>query len=334
MTQPLKILITGASSGIGLTTALHLIARGHRVVGTSRHPEQFDRMELRAKVMRDHGRYRYRAGKLEQTGSRLPRELADLDLLLEKLIFIRLDPSQESSVGTGIGEALSALEGRIDILISNAGLGIFGPVEEVSAELIQQQFEANVFGHLRVVKLVLPVMRAQKQGKILFTSSIGAIMAIPFQSHYSASKIALERLAEGLSMETAPFGIQVAVVEPGDLNTNYNRTTAKAISSLPDPTTSLDLESLHASLQVPASSPYFPRARNAWRYIVASLPLKPSPSVAARCYVRLVEAKHLRAFRYRAGDPGQTIPAQWGRRLLPDKLVEWLYTLIYELNRK
>lgn len=334
MTQPLKILITGASSGIGLTTALHLIARGHRVVGTSRQPEQFNRMELRAMLMRDHGRYRYRKGKLEQISSRLPRELADLDLLLEKLTFVRLDPGQESSVSAGIGEALAAMEGRIDVLISNAGLGIFGPVEEVSAERIQQQFEANVFGHLRVVKQVLPIMRTQKQGKILFTSSIGAIMAVPFQSHYSASKIALERLAEGLSMETAPFGIQVAVVEPGDLNTNYNRTTAQAISSLPDSTTSLDLESLHASLQVPPSSPYYPRARNAWRYIVASLPLKPSPSVAARCYVRLVEAKHLRAFRYRAGDPGQTIPAQWGRRLLPDKLVEWLYTLIYELNRK
>ncbi|MCX5971119.1 MAG: SDR family oxidoreductase [Coprothermobacterota bacterium] len=331
----MNILITGTTSGIGLTTALHLIARGHRVVGTSRHPEIVSKDELKQRVLADHTRYRLADGGRKATpiGSCLPPSLQDLDGLLAKLHVVSMAMDETTAVKKGVEDALVLLDGRIDVLHSNAGMGIFGAVEEVDEKLLSRQFEANVFGPQRLLRQILPLLRAQRFGKILFTSSIGGLYGIPFQSHYSASKSALERIAEGLANEVKPFGIQVAVIEPGDINTAFNRTTAEAVTDLRKAAGSADLTQLLEAFPLPTTSPYWKRAGNTWNYIIRTLPLKPSPSAVARLVVRLVEAKHLHGFRYTAGEWSQRI-LPFARRLLPDKVAESVMSAIYELNKR
>lgn len=331
----MNILITGTTSGIGLTTALHLIARGHRVVGTSRHPEIAPREELKRRILADHTRYHLADGgrKAVPIGSCLPPSLQDLDGLLAKLSIVAMDMSDVPAVKKGVEDALIRLEGRIDVLHSNAGMGIFGAVEEVDEKLLSRQFEANVFGPQRLLRQILPLMRAQRFGKILFTSSIGGLYGIPFQSHYSASKSALERIAEGLANEVKPFGIQVAVIEPGDINTAFNRTTAEAVTDLQKTAHTADLTQLLEAFPLPATSPYWKRASNTWNYIIRTLPLKPSPSMVARLVVRLVEAKRLYGFRYTAGEWSQRL-LPFARRILPDKVAESVMSAIYELDKR
>jgi NAD(P)-dependent dehydrogenase (short-subunit alcohol dehydrogenase family) len=331
----MNILITGTTSGIGLTTALHLIARGHCVVGTSRQPEIVPREELKRRILADHTRYRLTDGgrKAQPIGSSLPPSLQDLDGLLAKLRIVSLEMSGIPAVKKGVEDALTLLGGRIDVLHSNAGMGIFGAVEEVDEKLLIRQFEANVFGPQRLLQQILPLLRAQRSGKILFTSSIGGLFGIPFQSHYSASKSALERMAEGLAIEVKPFGIQVAVIEPGDINTAFNRTTAEAVSVLQKTAQNADLTQLLEAFPLSTASPYWKQANNTWNYIIRTLPLKPSPSTVARLVVRLVEAKRLHGFRYTAGEWSQRI-LPFARRILPDKVAESVISAIYELNKR
>jgi NAD(P)-dependent dehydrogenase (short-subunit alcohol dehydrogenase family) len=331
----MNILITGTTSGIGLTTALHLLARGHHVVGTSRHPELVSKEELKRRVLADHTRYRTADGgkKIVPIGSCLPPSLRDLEGLLGQLHLVAMDMSDVPSVKKGVADALVLLDGRIDVLHSNAGMGIFGPVEEVSEELLRRQFEANFFAPQRLLQQILPLLRAQGSGKILFTSSIGGLYGIPFQSHYSASKSALERMVESLAMEVKPFGILVAVIEPGDINTAFNKTTAEAVTGLQQIALSADLSQLLEAFPLPATSPYWKRARNTWDYIIRTLPLKPSPSVVARLVVHLVEAKRWHGFRYTTGEWSQRI-LPFARRILPDKLVELIMGAVYELDKK
>ena len=331
----MNILITGTTSGIGLTTALHLIARGHRVVGAGRHPETVTREELKRRVLADHTRYRLVDGgrKVAAIGSSLPPPLQDLDGLLEKLTIVAMDMSDVQAVKKGVEEALVLLDGRVDVLHSNAGMGIFGAVEEVDENLLRRQFEANVFGPQRLLRQILPLLRAQRSGKIFFTSSIGGLFGIPFQSHYSASKSALERIAEGLANEVKPFGIQVAVIEPGDINTAFNRTTAEAVTDLRKTISTDDLAQLMEAFPLAATSPYWKRAGNTWNYIIRTLPQKPSPSTVASLVVRLVEAKQLHGFRYTAGEWSQRI-LPLARRIFPDKIAESVISAIYELDKR
>lgn len=332
--KQLKIFITVASSGIGLTTALHLILRGHFVVGSSRHPERLTNEALKEKVLRDHTRFRLdKEGRAIPLRIELPQELQNLDPLLESLKFVALDPSREGSAEEAAREFFSLSEGEIDVLFLNAGMGIFGPVEETGIELVREQFEANIFQHLKVLKQFLPVMREKRKGKVIFTSSLGGLISIPFESHYSATKAALERLAEGLRMELKPFSVQVAVVEPGDINTAFNLTTAQALKKIAPEAKSDDLSRLLNSFPLPESSPYYFRARNSWNYIFRSLLLKPSPSVVARLMVKLAEKERI-AFRYRAGDPFQTIPVWIGTKLLPQRIIQWAVEKLYELDKK
>ena len=122
--------------------------------------------------------------------------------------------SVEQAVATVLGR-----EGRLDIVVNNAGMGIAGPVEDTSIEQAKRQLEVNFFGAFRVCRAVLPAMRRQRSGYIVNIGSIGGLIAIPYQSMYSASKFALEGLSEALRMEVRPFGIRVVIIEPGDHKT-------------------------------------------------------------------------------------------------------------------
>lgn len=183
------VLITGASSGIGKACADHLCQKGYFVYGTSR------------RVPSD-----YTEG------------LKDLHTGCPKMI--QMDVRDDASVEQGI-DLILRQKGRLDVVVNNAGFGIVGSVEDSSVEDVKDQFETNFFGVVRVCRAVLPHMRQQGSGYVVNISSLGGLMAIPFQGVYSASKFALEGLTEALRMEVKPFGINVSLIEPGDFKTGF-----------------------------------------------------------------------------------------------------------------
>jgi len=131
-----------------------------------------------------------------------------------------MDVDDDASVHDGVRRVLEA-HGRIDALVAAAGWGIAGPVEHTTLGAARAQLETNFWGCVRVVQAVLPLMRAQRGGRVVLISSIGGAIGIPFQAFYSASKFALEGLGEALAYEVAPFGIHVTLVQPGNVRTEF-----------------------------------------------------------------------------------------------------------------
>ena len=180
------VLITGASSGIGRACAEALAAGPYTVYGTSRRPQPDPAVEN---------------GKSE-------------------VHMLQMNVNETSSVEASV-ETILEQQGRIDIVVNNAGFGYGGAVEDTSVDEAKATFETNLFGPLRVCRAVLPAMRAQGSGLIVNISSIGGRMGLPFQGLYSASKFALEGLSESLRMEVKSFGIDVVLLEPGDIRTSF-----------------------------------------------------------------------------------------------------------------
>jgi NAD(P)-dependent dehydrogenase (short-subunit alcohol dehydrogenase family) len=131
-----------------------------------------------------------------------------------------MDVDDDASVRDGVRHVLDA-HGRIDALVAAAGWGVAGPVEHTTVGEARAQLETNFWGCVRLVQAVLPVMRAQRGGRVVLISSIGGVIGIPFQAFYSASKFALEGLGEALAYEVAPFGIHVTLIQPGNVRTEF-----------------------------------------------------------------------------------------------------------------
>jgi NAD(P)-dependent dehydrogenase (short-subunit alcohol dehydrogenase family) len=179
------VLVTGASSGIGEATALAFLAEGHKVYAAARRQ---DRM----------------AG-LAKAGA----------------VLLSLDLVDDASIVAAV-EHIKQAEGRLDVLVNNAGYGSYGALEDVPLSEARRQLEVNVFGLARLCQLVLPMMRAQKSGKIVNITSIGGKIWEPFGAWYHATKFAVEGLSDCLRMEVAPFGIDVIIVEPGAIRTEWS----------------------------------------------------------------------------------------------------------------
>lgn len=147
---------------------------------------------------------------------------------------LQMDVTDLASVRQAIQYVL-AQQGRIDVLINNAGVGICGALELATPEEIQWQMDTNFLGVVHTCSAILPVMRKAGGGKIINISSLGGIIAVPFQGLYAASKFAVEGYSEALALEVYPFGIQVCLVEPGDFQTNFtaNRNISHATSNHP-----------------------------------------------------------------------------------------------------
>jgi short-subunit dehydrogenase len=182
------ILITGASSGIGKETAIQLINEGYIVYAAAR---RTDKMK---------------------------------DLLKMGGHIISLDVTDHLSVKNAVAQIVKE-QGRIDVLFNNAGYGILGAVEDVDLTEARKQFEVNVFGVADMTKEVLPVMRSQKSGKIIITSSMSGKVYAPLSSWYHASKHALEGWADCLRLEVKQFGIDVVIIEPGMIASEFGEVT-------------------------------------------------------------------------------------------------------------
>lgn len=141
-----------------------------------------------------------------------------------------MDVDRDDSVRKGVEEILGRT-GRIDAVVAGAGWGLAGAVEQTSIEDAHEQLETNFWGAVRVVAAALPVMRAEGAGRVVLISSIGGIVALPFQAFYSASKFAMEGYGEALAYEVAPFGIQVTLVEPGNVRTDFTANRRDAVAS-------------------------------------------------------------------------------------------------------
>lgn len=179
------ILITGTSSGFGKLTAKKFHQEGWNVIATMRSPQK--------------------ETELNQ---------------LENVLVTRLDVTDESSITSAVNEGIQKF-GRIDVLVNNAGFGIFGPMESAKDEQIRKQMEVNYFGLINVTKVLLPHFRSNKDGIIINYSSIGGRVTFPYVSMYHATKFAVEGLTESLQYELNPIGIKLKLIEPGAYNTDF-----------------------------------------------------------------------------------------------------------------
>ena len=180
------ILITGASSGIGKSTARLFADRGWNVVATMRNPGD---------------------------GS----DLASRD----NVLVTRLDLLDSDSIRSAVDAAVDRF-GSIDALLNNAGYGAYGPLEATSMDVIRRQFDVNVFGLIETIKAVLPGMRRNRTGTIMNVSSVGGRVTYPLGTLYHGSKWAVEGLSEALHYELVPFGIRVKIIEPGGVRTDFS----------------------------------------------------------------------------------------------------------------
>jgi NAD(P)-dependent dehydrogenase (short-subunit alcohol dehydrogenase family) len=183
-------LVTGASSGMGRDFALRLIKEGYVVYGAARRVE--------------------RMADIETAGG----------------LVIAMDVTDEEAMASGVAGIVRD-QGRIDVLINNAGYGQYGALEDISLGDARRQFDINLFGLARLTQLCLPHMRARKSGKIFNISSVGGKLATPLGGWYHASKFALEGYSDALRMEVRPFGIDVVVIEPGGVESEWSGIAAK-----------------------------------------------------------------------------------------------------------
>jgi NAD(P)-dependent dehydrogenase (short-subunit alcohol dehydrogenase family) len=195
MTLPKRVLITGTSSGIGRTTAQTLASQGHTVFATMRQVETKN-----APAAEDLRNWAAQEGV--------------------KLQVVELDVTNQNSIQTAVQQVVDTA-GGIDVLINNAGWGIFGLAEAFTVDQCQRLFETNVFGPMRVVQAVLPHMRRQQQGLLVYLSSTAATIPYPFMGVYGASKAALEGIALTFNSELYSLGIDTVIIQAGSHRTDF-----------------------------------------------------------------------------------------------------------------
>lgn len=232
------VLLTGGSSGIGLATAQLLMNKGYRVYSGSR---------------RGGGEAR----KSDNGGEIIP---------------VQMDVNDEKTV-KNVVEQIIAENGQLYAVISNAGNGIAGSIEDTSSDEAKYQLETNFFGSVKVIQACLPVFRKQGFGKIIAVTSVAAVIPIPFQAFYSAGKAAMQLFMEALAMEVKPFGIHCCTVLPGDTKTDF--TSARKYT---------DASSNQAS-------PYYKRMKTGVEKMEKDEQNGMSPQVIAKAIVRQIERK-------------------------------------------
>ena len=267
-----RILLTGASAGFGLLAARLLCERGHQVWGTSRDV------------------------------SRLP--------VIENFHPVALDLDSLTSIEAGFAQAQREA-GTFDVLINNAGAGVFGPLESFSDQEFAAQLEVLIQGPQRLIRRVLPDMRVRRSGLIINVSSLAGEMPLPFMAPYSISKAALSALSEGLVMELAGSGIRVVDLRPGDFQTSFHEATRR--------------------LQSPLDDAYRPNLERAWHGIDANMRRAQDPRIVAVTIADLVDGR-VRGPIIARGDVFQARIAPFLVRLVPRKWVQWAICVYYGMK--
>jgi NAD(P)-dependent dehydrogenase (short-subunit alcohol dehydrogenase family) len=228
------VLITGTASGIGKATSILLLSKGYIVYG--------------ADIQVEKNKY------LDSIGG-------------HSLV---MDVTNEEQIKAGVNKVIKE-QGRIDVLYNNAGYGIMGAAEDITMEDAHKEMEVNVFGYARMINAVLPYMRQQKSGKIINTTSMGGIIYFPLASWYHATKHALEGYLDCLRLEVKEFGIDVVIIEPGFIKTNFN---------------AVAFDNGKKYMQNTAYSRMFQAA------LKAKLPKESEPIVIAKVVEKAIKAKH------------------------------------------
>jgi short-subunit dehydrogenase len=264
------ILITGASSGIGKETAKTLIAEGHCVYAAARRIEKMD------------------------------------DLVKLGAKSIKMDITVDTDIVNAVNTVLEE-EGKIDVLVNNAGYAIYGAMEDTTLEDARRQFEVNIFGLARITQLVLPNMRKQNSGIIINMSSMGGKMYIPFGSWYHGTKHALEGWSDCLRTELKDFGIKVVIIEPGGIKTEF------------------DDVMLEPMIERSGKGPYAKLTKKVVKGVKDTYHNNKAshPSVIATCVSKAVNSKKPKT-RYRAGYMAK--PAVFIRTFLGDRVWDWIIT--------
>jgi NAD(P)-dependent dehydrogenase (short-subunit alcohol dehydrogenase family) len=187
MNSSKTILITGCSTGIGYATAVELKKRGHNVIATARKPRDVSR------------------------------------LTQEGFTALQLDLADSESVQQAVKHAIKLTDGKIDALFNNGAFGQPGAVEDLTRDVLRYQFETNLFGTHELTNLIIPLMRKQGHGRIIYNSSVLGLVAMPYRGAYNASKFALEGLADTLRLELYGTNIQISLIEPGPILSNFRQ---------------------------------------------------------------------------------------------------------------
>ncbi|MEO5889199.1 MAG: SDR family oxidoreductase [Ferruginibacter sp.] len=257
------ILVTGASSGIGLACANALQSKGHIVYGSARN---LDRIK---------------------SASFNP---------------IELDVTDDVSVNIAINQILKA-EGKLDVLVNNAGNGVAGPAYAMPVDSAKKQFEVNFFGVVRMCSAALPGMIEKKQGLIVNISSLAGLFGLPYQSMYSASKYAVEGYSQSLRMELRNAGVKVVVINPGDYKSDFSQNREKIPFTISNAKLQEEYNAAVASMEKDES-------------------IAPNPASLAKQLCRIVESSNP-SHRYLVGQVGQTIVPTL-KRFLPGSFFEKL----------
>ncbi len=268
------VLITGGTDGLGKATAILLAERGYRVIAAGR--SQAKRVEL---------------DTLAKTKN-LP------------LTTVELDVCSDASVNRAVESVIGSC-GAIDVLINNAGVGYMAVVEELKMEDLKQQFETNLFGVLRVTQAVLPGMRARRSGHIVMLSSVAGLVTPPTYGAYSSSKHALEGLSNALRLELFPFSIQVVLIEPGYIVTNFQQTAKDLAQPYVESAKTSPYEKIYSGASAGAAKG---RAKS-----------KATPEDCARVILQAIESPNPNA---RYGVTPLATLVKWAKRLASDRMLD------------
>ncbi len=263
------VLVTGASSGIGKETANLLAKNGYTVYAAARRLEKMN------------------------------------DLKSNGIHLLEMDVTNDDSMVRGIQKIMS-VEKRIDVLVNNAGYGSYGALEDVPLSEAKYQFEVNVFGLARLTQLVLPYMREQKSGKIINISSMGGKFGEPHGAWYHATKYAVEGLSDSLRMELKQFNIDVVIIEPGAIKTEWNTIARENLIKVSGNTAYKDLVAKHYRM-----------LENADKGSLGS-----EPVVIAKTIVKAIQSSKPKT-RYAVGGGAKLI--LFMRSILSDRLFDWVF---------
>jgi NAD(P)-dependent dehydrogenase (short-subunit alcohol dehydrogenase family) len=269
-----RIFLTGASAGLGLAAARTLTARGHEVWGTSRDP------------------------------AKLPHSPPHFHP-------VRLDLNELESMKEGFGRALKEA-GHFDVLINNAGAGLFGPLEAFTDEEFQAQLATLLVGPFQLIRLALPSMRARNAGLLINVSSLAGEFPVPFMAPYSLAKAALSALSEALALELSQTGIHVIDVRPGDYATQFHASTRRIGAAL--------------------AGAYAPGLERAWTTTARNMAAAPDPQQVADALLGMVEGRR-RGPVIALGSAFQARIAPVLARMSPRGWVQWGQRQYYGLRR-